>query len=119
MQLWWIVAETGNSHLLIGLHPGRGIPESDSDSAGSPTLHAARRGCPILARHPDFHEACRTLWAHCRRSRITGGSTLQSNTVNSCASNSVTGQTVCSSNVTDVYLITGSTLNTTLASDAN
>ena len=41
------------------------------------------------------------------------------NAVNSCASNSVTGQTVCSSNVTDVYLITGSTLNTTLTSDAN
>jgi hypothetical protein len=39
--------------------------------------------------------------------------------VNSCASNSVTGETVCSSNGTDVYLITGSTLNTTLTSDAN
>jgi hypothetical protein len=41
------------------------------------------------------------------------------NVVNSCASNSLTGETVCSSNLTDVYLITGTTLNTTLSSDAN
>lgn len=36
--------------------------------------------------------------------------------VNSCASNSVTGETVCTADNTDVYLITGSTLNTTLTS---
>ena len=39
--------------------------------------------------------------------------------VNSCASNSVTGETVCSSNGTDVYLLTGSTLNSTLTSGAD
>jgi hypothetical protein len=38
--------------------------------------------------------------------------------VNSCSSNSVTGETVCTANDTDVYLITGSTLNTTLTSGA-
>jgi hypothetical protein len=38
------------------------------------------------------------------------------NAVNSCASNSTTGETVCTSNANDVYLITGSTLNTTLSS---
>lgn len=38
------------------------------------------------------------------------------NTVNSCASNSVTGQTVCTANNTDVYLLTGTTLNSTLNS---
>ena len=38
------------------------------------------------------------------------------NVVNSCASNSTTGQTVCTANGTDVYLITGSTLNSTLTS---
>jgi RHS repeat-associated protein len=36
--------------------------------------------------------------------------------VNSCASNSVTGQTVCTSNNTDVYLLTDSTLTNTLKS---
>jgi len=36
------------------------------------------------------------------------------NAVNSCSSNSATGRTVCVSNGTDVYLITGSTLETTL-----
>jgi hypothetical protein len=36
--------------------------------------------------------------------------------VNSCASNSATGETVCTSNDTDVYLITGSTLRQTLSS---
>lgn len=39
--------------------------------------------------------------------------------VNSCSSNSVTGETVCSSNGTDVYLISGTTLNTTLTSGAD
>jgi len=41
------------------------------------------------------------------------------NVVNSCSSNSTTGETVCSSNANDVYLITGSTLTTTLTSGAD
>lgn len=40
------------------------------------------------------------------------------NVVNSCSSNSVTGQTVCVANNTDVYLISGTTLNSTLTSGA-
>ncbi len=36
--------------------------------------------------------------------------------VNSCSSNSATAQTVCTANGSDVYLISGSTLNTTLTS---
>jgi hypothetical protein len=40
------------------------------------------------------------------------------NVVNSCASNGLTGETVCTSNGTDVYLITGTTLNTTVSSGA-
>ncbi len=40
------------------------------------------------------------------------------NVVNSCSSNSVTGQTVCVANNTDVYLISGTTLNRTLTSGA-
>ncbi len=38
--------------------------------------------------------------------------------VNSCASNSVTGETVCTSNGTDVYLITGAAVTKTLTSGA-
>jgi hypothetical protein len=38
------------------------------------------------------------------------------NTVNSCSTNSATGQTVCVANSTDVYLITGSELESTLQS---
>ena len=38
------------------------------------------------------------------------------NIVNSCASDSVTLQTVCTANNTDVYLLSGSKLNTTLTS---
>src|SRR5260221_1937924 len=38
--------------------------------------------------------------------------------VNSCSSNSVTGETVCTSNGTDVYLITGTSLTKTLTSGA-
>ncbi len=41
------------------------------------------------------------------------------NPVNSCSSNPVTGETVCTANNTDVYLITGSTLNETLTSGGN
>lgn len=41
------------------------------------------------------------------------------NTVNSCSSNSVTSQSVCVANNTDVYLITGSTVTKTLASGSN
>lgn len=41
------------------------------------------------------------------------------NAVNSCASNSTTGQTVCTSDVNDVYLITGSTLTSTVSSGAD
>lgn len=40
-------------------------------------------------------------------------------TVNSCSSNSQTGQTVCVSNATDVYEITGSTLTNTLQSGSD
>ena len=36
--------------------------------------------------------------------------------VNSCASNPLTGQTVCTANNTDVYLLTGTTLSKTLTS---
>ncbi len=38
---------------------------------------------------------------------------------NSCSSNPATGETVCVANNTDVYLITGTTLNTTLSSGSN
>lgn len=41
------------------------------------------------------------------------------NVTNSCSSNSATGQTVCVANNTDVYLITGTTLNSTLTSGSN
>jgi hypothetical protein len=54
---------------------------------------------------------------------IEGGSTKSSigtaAAVNSCSSNPATGQTVCTANNTDVYLITGTTLNTTLHSSSN
>jgi hypothetical protein len=41
------------------------------------------------------------------------------NPVNSCASNPNTGETVCTSNLNDVYLISGSTLNSTISSGGN
>ena len=39
--------------------------------------------------------------------------------VNSCASNPASGETVCSANTSDVYTITGSTLNRTLTSSTS
>jgi hypothetical protein len=51
----------------------------------------------------------------------TGGSPTQistPNVVNSCSSNSATGQTICAANNTDVYLINGTTLTNTFTSGA-
>lgn len=41
------------------------------------------------------------------------------NAVNSCASNSITGTTVCTANNTDVYLLSGTTLGSTLTSSGS
>lgn len=41
------------------------------------------------------------------------------NVVNSCASNSITGTTVCTANNTDVYLLSGTTLGSTLTSSGS
>lgn len=41
------------------------------------------------------------------------------NVVNSCASNALTGTTVCVANNTDVYLLTGTTLSSTLSSNGS
>lgn len=50
----------------------------------------------------------------------SGTSTVATpSTTNSCSSNPATGQTICVANNTDVYLITGTTLNTTLNSGSN
>ncbi len=47
-----------------------------------------------------------------------GAAITTANAVNSCASNSVTGQTVCTANNTDVYLLSGTALTATLTSGA-
>lgn len=41
------------------------------------------------------------------------------NVVNSCASNPISGQTVCTANNTDVYLLSGTLLNSTLTSSGS
>jgi len=45
-------------------------------------------------------------------------SVLTANPVNSCASNSQTGQTVCAANNTDIYLLSGTSLTSTMTSGA-
>ena len=54
---------------------------------------------------------------------IEGGGSASSiataHSVNACSSDALTGETVCTANNTDVYLITGTTLNTTLTSGSN
>jgi hypothetical protein len=54
---------------------------------------------------------------------IEGGGSPSSiataHSVNACSSDALTGETVCTANNTDVYEITGTTLNTTLTSGAN
>jgi hypothetical protein len=50
---------------------------------------------------------------------ISAASITTPNAVNSCSSNSLTGQTVCVSNGTDVYVISGTTLLNTLTDTAS
>jgi hypothetical protein len=54
---------------------------------------------------------------------IEGGGSAVSiatpNAVNACSTNPATGQTVCTANNTDVYLITGTSLTSTLTSGSN
>jgi hypothetical protein len=54
--------------------------------------------------------------ANVEGSSITNTLISTPNTVNSCAANAVTGQTVCTANNTDVYLLSGTTLSNTLTS---
>ena len=49
----------------------------------------------------------------------TPASIATPNIVNSCAGNGLSGEVVCTANNTDVYLITGTTLNTTLTSSSD
>jgi hypothetical protein len=49
-------------------------------------------------------------------SSITNTGVATAKPVNSCASNPITGKTVCTANNTDVYLLTGTTLGSTLTS---
>lgn len=49
----------------------------------------------------------------------TPASIATPNVVNSCSSNSTTGQTVCAANNTDVYLLSGTSLTGTLTSSSN
>lgn len=49
----------------------------------------------------------------------TGTTIATPNVANSCSSNPATGETVCVGNNTDVYLINGTTLTTTLTSGSN
>jgi len=49
-------------------------------------------------------------------SSVTPTKIATPNVVNSCASNPLTGQTACTANNTDVYLLLGTTLSTTLTS---
>jgi hypothetical protein len=50
---------------------------------------------------------------------ISAASISTPNVVNSCSSNSITGQTVCVSNGTDVYVISGSSILNTLTDSAS
>jgi hypothetical protein len=49
---------------------------------------------------------------------VTATTIPTANPVNSCAGNSATGKVVCSSNLNDVYIITGSTVTSTLTDGA-
>ncbi len=76
----------------------------------------------VTAYVPDGAWCCGTTGIQVAQIEPTGGSFTSITTpqvTNSCSSNSTTGETVCVSNNTNIYRITGSTINSTVTSLAN
>ena len=90
-----------------------------SDCAGSSALGVLVKGTDVTAYVP------KGTWAfpqtgvgvvNVEGTSITPTNVATASPVNSCASNSTTGETVCTSNGASVYEFTGTTLTTTLTS---
>jgi hypothetical protein len=96
-------------------------PASISSCRPSNSLTVLVRGADVTAYVPNGNWLFGQTGIQVVPIEPTGTSTpiATQNVVNSCASNWTTGETVCAANNTDVYLITGTTLNTTLTSGAD
>jgi hypothetical protein len=76
----------------------------------------------VTAYVPNGAWCCGTTGIQVAQIEPSGGSFTSISTpdvTNSCSSNSTTGETVCVSNGTNIYRITGSTINSTVTSLAN
>src|SRR5260221_9644778 len=86
----------------------------------SSSLSAMVQGTNVVSYVPKAHWSASSPTGvsviNVEGSRISPTLISTPKAVNSCASNPVTGQTVCTANDTDVYLLTGTTLGSTLTS---
>jgi len=90
--------------------------------APSSSLSVLAQGTNVTAYVPKgswFYGTTGVSVVNVEGSSITPTLIPTPNIVNSCASNGLTGTTVCSANNTDVYLLSGTTLNSTLTSSGS
>lgn len=108
------LGRTTTFNLVVNLPPGACQPSS--------ALSVLVTGTNVVSYVPKGHwglagdGATNVAVVNVEGSSITPQEITTPNVVNSCASNSLTGQTVCTANNTDVYVISGTTLDTTLTS---
>jgi hypothetical protein len=97
-----------------------GVPPAVSSCRPSNSLTVLVQGANVTAYVPNGSWQYAETGVQVVPLEPTGAPTAIAtpNAVNACSANWVTGQTVCTANNTDVYLITGATLNTTLTSGA-
>lgn len=93
------------------------IPEGSCQPANS--LSVLVQGSNVVSYVPKGSWSTGTTGiavANVEGSAVTNTVIPTAAVVNSCASNPVTGQTVCTANTTDIYLLSGTSLSTTLTS---
>jgi hypothetical protein len=108
---------SGNCSLMTTLV--RATISSCVPGASMGVLIASSPSTTVTAYVPDGAWAFGTTGVQVAQIEPTAGvptSIPTPNVTNSCSSNSVTGETICTANNTDIYRITGTTLNTTVTS---
>jgi hypothetical protein len=107
----------GASAANCGLKPCDVVPQGSCQPSSSLTVLV--KGTNVVAYVPKGSWDGSTTGVgvlNVEGSSITNTLVPTTNVVNSCASNAITGKTVCTANNTDVYLLTGTTIGAPLTS---
>lgn len=108
---------------MCGFRPCAGPPPSTTPPVGScqpanavTVLVSGRNAVAYVPRGAWSNSQTGVAIANVEGSSVTNTLVPTTKVVNSCAANALTGKVVCTSNNPDVYLLTGTTLTTTLTS---